>query len=243
MDGKEGGHFNLTQVPFDVEIDENGFAFDYQVAITFELCERTLLRDEIYAKTEERLKAMKIDLGEILGEPIAILCFHGSKRWSETIKLHLKNPQKDANDLLYGKRSFIFKLDNITYCRGKVFKSFDSIAIASILSVKITSPTLKDKKWFFVHEEIVKYSFKRGYEFEITSVQKNDEAEFAWIKTPSPEQAKKVKTTTQTKTKTKTSTPNIHIQNKKTYATNTQPTPLTRITPNHIQRPILIQNT
>ena len=63
MDGKEGGHFNLTQVPFDVEIDENGFAFDYQVAITFELCERTLLRDEIYAKTEERLKAMKIDLG------------------------------------------------------------------------------------------------------------------------------------------------------------------------------------
>ena len=63
MDGKEGGHFNLTQVPFDVEIDENGFAFDYQVVITFELCERTLLRDEIYAKTEERLKAMKIDLG------------------------------------------------------------------------------------------------------------------------------------------------------------------------------------
>ena len=37
----------------------------------------------------------------------------------------------------------------------------------------------------------------------MTSMQKNDEAEFAWIKTPSPEQAKKVKTTTQTKIKTK----------------------------------------
>ena len=193
-DGKEGGHFNLTQIPFDIETDENGFALDYQVAITFELCERTLLRDGIYAKTKERLKAMNIHLGEILCEHIAVLCFHGSKRWSGTIKLHLKNPIKDANDLLYGNRSFILKLDNITYCRGKVFKSFDSIAIASLLSVKISSPTLKGKKWFLLHEEIVKDSFKRGYEFEITNVQKNDEAKFAWIKTPSPEQAKKVKT-------------------------------------------------
>ena len=89
---------------------------------------------------------MNIELGEMLGEPIAILCFHGSKRWSGTIKLHLKNPMKDANDLLQGTRSFILKLDNITYCRGKVFKSFDSIAIASLLSVKISSPTLKRQK-------------------------------------------------------------------------------------------------
>ena len=113
---------------------------------------------------------MGIPLGEILGEPIAILCFHGSRRWSGTIKLHLKNPIKDANDLLYGNRSFILKLDDITFCRGKAFKSFDSIAIASLLSVKITSPTLKSRKWFELHEEIVNDSFKRGYEFEITNV-------------------------------------------------------------------------
>ena len=193
-DGKEGGHFNLTQVPFDVEIDEGGFALDYQIAITFELCEKNLQRDEIYAKTEERLKAMNIQLGEILGEPIAILCFHGSKRWSGTIKLHLKNPLKDGNDFLQGNRSFILKLDNINYCRGKVFRSFDSIAIASLLSVKISSPTLKGKKWFELHAEMVIDGFKRGYEFEITNVQKNDSAEFAWIKTPSPDQAKKIKT-------------------------------------------------
>ena len=136
---------------------------------------------------------MGIQLGEILGEPIAILCFHGSKRWSGTIKLHLKNPAKDAKDLLYGNRSFILKLDDITYCRGKAFKSFDSIAIASLLSVKISSPTLVGKKWFELHEKIVKDSFKRGYEFEITNVQKNDNAEFAWIKIPSPDQAKKIK--------------------------------------------------
>ena len=71
-----------------------------------------------------------------------------------------QNAMKDANDLLQGTRSFILKLDNITYCRGKVFKSFDSIAIASLLSVRISSPTLKDKKWFQLHEEIVKDSFK-----------------------------------------------------------------------------------
>ena len=40
IDGKEGGHFNLTQVPFDVEVDEGGFALDYQIAITFELGEK-----------------------------------------------------------------------------------------------------------------------------------------------------------------------------------------------------------
>ena len=169
-DGKEGGHFNLIQVPFDIEIDEGGFALNYQVAITFELCDQNLSKEEIYEKTEARLKVMDIELGEIIGEPIAVLCFHGSKRWSCIVKLHLKNPMKDANDLLHGKRSFILKLDDITHCRGKISKSFDSIAIASLLSVKISSPTLQGKKWFELHEEIVKDSFKRGYEFEITSV-------------------------------------------------------------------------
>ena len=36
-DGIEGQHFNLTQIPFDVEVDENGFALDYQIAIAFEI--------------------------------------------------------------------------------------------------------------------------------------------------------------------------------------------------------------
>lgn len=71
MDGKEGGHFNLTQISFDVETDENGFALDYQVTITFELYEGTLLRDEIHAKNEK--KTMNIHPGEILGEPIAVI--------------------------------------------------------------------------------------------------------------------------------------------------------------------------
>ena len=161
IDGKEGGHFNLTQVPFDVEVDEGGFALDYQIAIPFELCERNLTRDEIYIKTIERLKKMDIELGDVLRELVAILCFHGSKRWSGTIKLHLKNPIKDGNELLQGTRSFILKLDDITYCRGKVYKSFNSIAIASLLLVKITNPTLKGGKWYDLHDEIVKDGFKQ----------------------------------------------------------------------------------
>jgi hypothetical protein len=38
-DGIEGQHFNLIQLPFDMEVDENGFSFDYQIAINFELNE------------------------------------------------------------------------------------------------------------------------------------------------------------------------------------------------------------
>ena len=36
-DGKEWQHYNLTQLPFDVEVDENGFSFDYQISIHFEV--------------------------------------------------------------------------------------------------------------------------------------------------------------------------------------------------------------
>ena len=115
-------------------MDEEEFALDYQIAITFELCDRNLSRDEIHANTEARLKNMDIQLREILGESIAILCFHGVKRWSGTIKLHLKNPMKDTNYLLQGTRSFILKLDSIIFYMKKIFKSFDSIAIVSLLS-------------------------------------------------------------------------------------------------------------
>lgn len=53
MDDKEGGHFNLTQVAFDVEINEGGFSLDYQIAVTFELCDRNVSRDEIYTKRKQ----------------------------------------------------------------------------------------------------------------------------------------------------------------------------------------------
>lgn len=62
IDGKKGGYFNLTQVPFNAEVDERGCALDYQVAIPFKLCDQNFSRDEIYAKTEVRLKVIDIQL-------------------------------------------------------------------------------------------------------------------------------------------------------------------------------------
>ena len=42
-DGIEGQHFNITQIPFEVETDpESGLSYDYQVAIYFEKPARQL---------------------------------------------------------------------------------------------------------------------------------------------------------------------------------------------------------
>ena len=101
-DGIEGQHFNLTQLPFDVEVDENGYSLDYQISIHFELSEQKWERDVIMDKVKERLNKMKIKTGELIGEPIAIMCYHKSTTWSGTIKLHLKNPVVDAKSLLQG---------------------------------------------------------------------------------------------------------------------------------------------
>ena len=35
-DGKEDQHYNLTQVPSDVDVDEFGFYLDYHITIHFE---------------------------------------------------------------------------------------------------------------------------------------------------------------------------------------------------------------
>ena len=150
-------------------------------------------RDVILNLTKERLKAMKIEVGEVLGEPLAVLCFHGTKRWSGVIKLHLKNPKMDGYGLLCGLRLFILKLGRFLHAIGKTCKSFDTIAIASMFSVKVTTQSIKGKEWYDLFEEIVGDGFRRGLDFEITNVQKSADAEFAWIKAPSPEEAKRIK--------------------------------------------------
>ena len=38
-DGRVGQHFNLIQVPLDVEVHKFGFSLDYQIAIHFEMGE------------------------------------------------------------------------------------------------------------------------------------------------------------------------------------------------------------
>ena len=191
-DEKEGQHYNLTQLPFDVEVDENGFSFDYQVSIHFELGEQKWERDVIMHKVKERFSIIKIELGELIGEPIAIMCFHKSTIWSGTVKLHLKNPMIDAKNLLHGMKAFILILDDGKPWRGKICKSYDVLALNNLLSVKITSDTLFGKEWYNILEEVVNEGFDRMYDYEITTVQKKKEMSFAWIVATSPEQAKKI---------------------------------------------------
>ena len=125
-DGKEGHHFNITQVPSDVEVDENGFSLDYQIGIIFELGIEKWSREVVMNMVVARLLKMDIELGEILGESIAIMCFHKTDTWSGVIKIHLKNPKVDAVALLQGSRPFILTLDGGLDRRGKVFKSYDT---------------------------------------------------------------------------------------------------------------------
>ena len=63
-------------------------------------------------KVKEILTKMNIKTGELIGEPIAIMCYHTSTTWSGTIKLHLENPIVDAKNLLQGTKAFILTLDD-----------------------------------------------------------------------------------------------------------------------------------
>ena len=193
-DGIEGQHFNLTQLPFDVEVDENGFSLDYQISIHFELTEIKWEKDIIMNKVKERLNTMKIKTGELIGEPIAIMCYHKSTTWSGSIKLHLENPVDDAKSLLQGSKAFILTLDEDKPMRGKVCKTYDMLALNNLLSVKISSDTLIGKEWYNIFEEIVNEGFDRKYDYEITNIQKKKEMSFAWVVATSPEQAKKINT-------------------------------------------------
>ena len=192
-DGIEGQHFNVTQLPFEVETDPiTGLSYDYQVAIYFQKPTRQYTHEEILNLTQARLKDMRIALGTKIAEPIAILCKNGSARhWSGTIKLHLKHPGVDGINLLNGNRPFILNLDS-TMTVGKICKSYNTIARNNMLSVKINSPSLANVTGPALFKEVVIESFKRGQELEITSMQKNTTETWAWLVAPTPTQAEKI---------------------------------------------------
>ena len=194
MNGIEGQHFNLTQIPFDVDVDEHGFALDYQIAISFEIGNLKVSKESVMEKVKERLKKMKIEIGSMIGEPIAIMCYHKSTTWSGVVKIHLQNLKKDGTSFLRGSRAFILNLDEGIDRRGKVCKTYDALALNNLLSVKIMSEKLKDKEWYNVSEDILIERFKRGHVYEVTNVQKKRDFDFAWVVAPSPEQAKKINT-------------------------------------------------
>ena len=75
------------------------------------------------------------------------MCYHKSTTWSGVVKNHLQNPKKDATALLQGSRAFILLLDENVAKRGKICKSYDTLALNNLLSVKIMSEKLRDKEW------------------------------------------------------------------------------------------------
>ena len=168
-DGIEGQHYNITQIPFEVEIGpDSGLSYDYQVAIYFQKPSRQYTHEEVLTLTQARLRDMKIPLGSKIAEPIAILYRNRSARhWSGIIKLHLKHPEVDGINLLNGTRPFILTLDgNMTV--GKIYKSYNTIAKNNMLSVKINSLSLMNVTGHGLFKEVVEESFKREHDHEIT---------------------------------------------------------------------------
>ena len=139
-DGIPGQHFNITQLPFEIEIEpDTGLSLDYQLAIYFQKPSRPHTHEEILAATQARLKDMKIALGNKIAKPIAILCRNGSTRhMAGTIKLHLKHPGVDDINLLNGTRPFILTLEEVMTI-GKVCKSYNTVAKNNMLQSKLTA--------------------------------------------------------------------------------------------------------
>lgn len=66
------------------------------------------------------LKEMNIKLGEDIGKPIALMCYHKSIIWSGVIKLHSKTSQKDGISLIQGLRPFNPKIEDDKFKRDKI---------------------------------------------------------------------------------------------------------------------------
>ena len=77
--------------------------------------------------------------------------------------------------------------------RGKVCKSYDTIASSGMLSIKITSDTIKNESRYAVYKEIILEGFKRKFNYEITHIRKIETHNYAWIVATSPEQATNIR--------------------------------------------------
>ena len=185
-------NFHYTQIPSDIDVCE-GFAMDYHIALFFQIDEMLIPKEEALVKIIQRFEDMHILLGNEISDPVAIMCTHGGKQWSGHAKVHLKNVQQDEVKLLQGLRPFIIRLSDNKMHRAKVCKSYDTIASSEMLSIKITSDTIKDESWFSVYEEIIREGFKRGHNYEITHVRKIESHNYAWIVATSPEQATNIR--------------------------------------------------
>jgi hypothetical protein len=194
-DGIEGQHINITQLPFDIEVNpKTNLSMDYRILLHFEKPTTPFSQDQIMKKMVMRFQTMEIQLGDLIGEPIVVLC-HDPKTarvWSGMAKIHLKNPSKDGIALLNGRRIFATTLDYDALTIAKVAKSYDSLTPNNLLTLKINTDNIRDLVAHQLFKDVVEESFKRGHEFELAQVQKTEGEAYGWLVTTSPEQVEKI---------------------------------------------------
>ena len=163
--------FHHTQIPSDIDVCD-GFAMEYHIALFFQLDDMFILKEETLEKITKRLDDMQITFGDEISDPTTIICTYEGKQWSGHAKIHLKNVHEDGDKLLQGLRPFIIRLSNNKIHKAKICKSYDTIASSEMLSIKITSDSIKDENQYMVYEEMIMEGFKRGFNFKITHVKK-----------------------------------------------------------------------
>jgi hypothetical protein len=163
----------------------------YNILFHFEKPNNNYNSNEIINLTASRLRAMEIELGDIV-EPIAPLCgARANKNWNGMIRIHLKNPSKDGIELLEGKCIFALVIDE-TLTIAKICKGYDNLALQEQVATKITSDNLIGVGAHTIMQQIITDSYRRRYEFEVTQVIKSRlEDSHAWLITTSPEQRNK----------------------------------------------------
>ena len=107
--------------------------------------------------------------------------------WNGITRVHLKRPEIDKNILLEGTRIFVLELDEETTI-AKISRGFDWVAAKDVLTLKIASKPLSSLLAYKLFESIIKESFKRNKEFEITQVLKSPKQEHVFVITASPDQ-------------------------------------------------------
>ena len=196
-DGKGGQHFNLTQLPIETEVDPGTrLSLDYHIAVHFEKPSTDYTHIEVLNMATTRLAHMNIEMGIGLAEPIYIPCKEKERNskvkfWTGTIKIHLKNPKVDGIGMLKGLRPFILTIDK-TPTLGKICKCYDAIARNTLLSTKIENPKLHLISSSELHRDVLVESFRRGYDYEIASVQKVKEESWGWLISTTPSQANRI---------------------------------------------------
>jgi hypothetical protein len=107
------------------------------------------------------------------------------------IKLHLKSPTTDGQQLLEGKRIFALALDGELKVT-KIAKGYAASAYNDQLTMKIEGDVLKDEPGSSIISEIVEASFRRRQEVEIAQIHKVTAERKAFLIATTPEQMKKM---------------------------------------------------